>query len=37
MTTNTASSSMPATYVRQRMECEKLLEIARELEQIAKD
>lgn len=31
-TTNTASSSMPATYANLRRECEKLLNVATELE-----
>ncbi|MGA2637241.1 hypothetical protein [Methylocella sp.] len=36
MTTNTASASMPATYVKQREKCEKLLKLAKELEQFAR-
>jgi hypothetical protein len=35
MVTNLASSSLPVTYVRMRVECEKLLKIARQIESIA--
>lgn len=34
-TTNAASRSLPATYVTRREECEKLLRVARHLEQLA--
>jgi hypothetical protein len=34
-TTNLASKSLPATYIRRREECEKLLEIARNIESVA--
>jgi hypothetical protein len=35
MVTNLASSSLPVTYVRMRVECEKLLKIAKQIESIA--
>jgi hypothetical protein len=35
ITTNTASASLPATYVKMREKCEQLLEIAEQLERIS--